>query len=232
MKLYKIKSIVKKQVKDTLKNKSVLIQFVMLPVLTVVMVNSINIEDMPRNYFVLLFASMFIGMAPLTCMSAIIAEEKEKNTLRVLMMSNVSPGEYLLGTGGYIFFICMIGALVFGLVGGYQGLELLAFTGIMGMGIIISILIGAAIGVWSENEMSATSRTVPVMMVFSFLPMLSMFNENIQKVSRITYSQQIHDLMNSVGNMTVNGEHILVITMNLIIVLALFVFAYRRCGLA
>ena len=67
-----------KQVSDTLKNKTVLIQFLMFPVLVIIMENAVKIEDMPEHFFARLFAVMFVGMAPLTCMSAIISEEKEK----------------------------------------------------------------------------------------------------------------------------------------------------------
>ena len=105
----KICAVWKKQVKDTLKNKVILIQFIMFPMLTAVMQNAMDIQGMPKNYFVTLFATMYIGMAPLTAMAAIISEEKECNTLRVLLMSNVKAGEYLLGTGGYVFMICTSG---------------------------------------------------------------------------------------------------------------------------
>ena len=90
-----IAAIFKKQLKDTLKNKTVLIQFVMFPVLTLIMNNAIKMQEMPENFFVNLFATMYIGMAPLTSIASIISEEKEKNTLRVLIMSNVKPYEYL-----------------------------------------------------------------------------------------------------------------------------------------
>ena len=45
-------TIVKKQLKDTLKNKTVLIQFVMFPVLTIIFEHAINIPDitfLPRS---------------------------------------------------------------------------------------------------------------------------------------------------------------------------------------
>ena len=113
--------IFKKQIRDTLKNKMVLIQFLMFPVLVVIFENVVKIEDMPEHFFVKLFAVMFVGMAPLTCMSAIIAEEKEKNTLRVLLMSNVKPAEYLVGVGSYVFVMCSAGMAVFAVVGGYSG---------------------------------------------------------------------------------------------------------------
>ncbi len=75
--------ILQKQRKDTWKNKAVLIQFVMFPVLVVIMTKLVKIDGMPKNFFVNLFASMYVGMAPLTSLSVVIAEEKEKNTLRV-----------------------------------------------------------------------------------------------------------------------------------------------------
>ena len=170
-----ILAIFQKQVKDPLKNKTILIQFVMFPVMTLIMENAINLEGMPEHFFGNLFATMYLGMAPLTAMAAIIAEEKEKNTLRVLLMSNVKPFEFLVGVGLYIWLICMAGACVIGLGSGYRGEMLGQFLLPMCIGILVSLLMGAAIGTWSKNQMMATSVTVPVMLVFSFLPMLSMF---------------------------------------------------------
>ncbi|MBP1756296.1 MAG: hypothetical protein H6Q59_2694 [Firmicutes bacterium] len=232
MSIRKTMAIFKKQIKDTLKNRTVLIQFIMFPLLTIIINSAMQVEGMPKNYFVVLFATMYIGMAPLTGMAAIISEEKEKNTLRVLMMSNVRAGEYLIGVGAYIFLLCMLGAVVFGIVGDYQGSAMLQFLFVMSIGILTSLLIGAAIGTWSKNQMSATSITIPVMMIFSFLPMLAMFNESIGKVSRLIYSQQINNLMSNIGVLELSFENVFVIAANMAVVIALFVIAYRRSGLA
>lgn len=232
MNMKKVAAIFKKQVKDTFKNKEVLIQFMMFPVIAIIMQKSIQIENMPRNYFVILFATMYIGMSPLMSMSSIMAEEKEKNTLRVLLMSNVKAGEYLLGVGSYIFFICMIGSLVFALAGEYSGTDFLIFLFIMALGILISMLIGAGIGTLSKNQMSATSLTVIVMMIFAFLPMISMFNEMVAKVSRFTFSQQLNDWMSGIGTISLKMDSIGILLVNMIIALVIFVFAYRRCKLA
>lgn len=228
----KISAIFKKQLKDTIKNKTVLIQFIMFPLLVVIMDSSIQMKDMPEHFFVPLFATMYIGMAPLTSMAAILAEEKEKNTLRVLLMSNVKPAEYLIGVGSYIVLVCMLGAGVFAVTGEYKGRELLEFLFIMLAGIVISMLIGAAIGTWSKNEMSATSITVPVMMIFAFLPMLAMFNDKIKNISRFIWSGQINRLMNQLGVAGMDMETACVLLVNGAIVLFLFVMAYKKCGLA
>lgn len=220
-----------KQLKDTLKNKAVLIQFVMFPLMAVIMENAVKIEDMPENFFVKLFSVMFVGMAPLTCISAIISEEKEKNTLRALMMSNVKPLEYLCGIGGYVWLMCMAGTAVFAICGKFSGKDFIMFTLIMAVGVILSELIGAVIGIFSKNQMSATSVTVPVMMIFSFLPMLSMFNEKIEKIANLTYTQQLSILINGMGNCSVTLENILVPMVNLLLAAALFVFAYKKRGM-
>ncbi|MBR4093754.1 MAG: ABC transporter permease [Oscillospiraceae bacterium] len=220
-----------KQIKETFRNKTILIQFLMFPVMVIIMENAIKLENMPEHFFVKLFAVMFVGMAPLTCMSAIISEEKEKNTLRALMMSNVKPFEYLLGVGAYVFIMCIIGAVVFAVCGGYEGKDLLVFMAVMGAGILLSSLTGAVIGVFSKNQMSATSLTIPVMMIFSFLPMLSMFNENIEKVARITYSQQMSILINGIGNSAIKPESIIIIAVNFVVASILFTLAFRKKGL-
>lgn len=225
-------TILRKQIKETLKNKEVLIQFVMFPILGIIMENSIELEGMPENFFVTLFASMYIGMAPLVCISAIISEEKEKNTLRVLMMADVTPWQYLLGTGSYVFMACMLGGAVFcGLLENVTAERRILFLLILAAGIIASIVVGAAIGIGSRNQMAATSVTVPVMMVFSFLPMLSMFNDKVEKVARFTYTEQIRILTGELESGGNYMENLVIILFNIVVFGVIFYTLYRKRGL-
>ena len=230
-----MKAIFMKQIIDTLRNKTVFIQFLMFPIMAVIMEKAVRLEDMPEHFFAKLFAVMFVGMAPLTCMSAIISEEKEKNTLRALMMSNVKAWQYLISIGAYIFLMCMAGTAVFAVLGEYHGRELAIFLMVMISGIILSELIGAVIGVYGRNQMASTSVTMPVMMIFSFVPMLSMFNETIKKFARIIYSQQISDLINGLGASEVpfeiSSENMIVIAANFMIGIILFAVIYKKKGL-
>lgn len=220
-----------KQLKDTLKNKAILIQFVMFPIMAVIMENTVKFEDMPEKFFVKPFSVMFVGMAPLTCISAIISEEKEKNTLRTLMMSNVKPLEYLCGIGGYVWLMCMAGTAVFAVCGGFTGVSLVKFVAVMAAGVILSELIGGVIGIFSKNQMSATSVTVPVMMIFSFLPMLSMFNDKIEKVANLTYTQHLSVLINGLGTSSIEAKNLLIPAINLLIAAVLFVAAFKKRGM-
>lgn len=226
-----IKAVFMKQILDTVKNKTVFIQFLMFPIMAVIMENAIKIEDMPEHFFAKLFTVMFIGMAPLSCMSAIISEEKEKNTLRALMMSSVKPWQYLAAVGAYIFIMCMVGTAVFAVLTEYGGAELAAFIFCTALGIILSELIGAAIGIFSKNQMAATSLTLPIMMIFSFSPMLSMFNESIKKIAGITYLQQISDIINGIETSQISAKSVIVIAANFIAGLVLFAAAYKKKGL-
>jgi ABC-2 type transport system permease protein len=219
-----------KQWKDTIKNKAVFIQFVIFPIIAMILTETIakGNSEIPRTYFVVLFATMYAGMVPNVIMASIITEEKEQNTLRVLIMSNVKPLEYLLGVGSYTFLICSLGAVFFGLMGGYKGGELVAFAGTVIIGILASLILGSTIGILMKNQMSANSVVLPIAMVTAFLPMIAMFNKTFAKFSRFLYTQQINYLVNDLSKSNFTMERFLIIGVNIIAFLAIFLFAYRK----
>ncbi len=221
--------IIKKELKDTIKNKTVLIQFILFPLLTIIMENAIKLEGMPEHFFTNLFSIMYIGMAPLTSVASIISEEKEKNTLRVLIMANVKPIQYLLGVCIYVWTICMIGA---GLIATGLGRgDIPFYMFIMGIGFAISALTGACIGLYAKNQMAATSVVMPVMMVFAFLPMLSMFNDNIKKIAKYFYTEQLKRLLEEMTFDGIKTNTIIILAVNVVLMIALFLGLFKKKGL-
>lgn len=221
--------IIKKQLKDTIKNKTILIQFILFPIMTLIMEYAITIEGMPELFFTKLFSVMYIGMAPLTSVAAIISEEKEKNTLRVLMMANVKPWQYLTGVGLYVWLICMAGA---GVMATRLDMEAITFyMCIMGIGFAISIIAGACIGIYSNNQMSATSIVMPVMMILAFLPMLAMFNDKIAKVAKIFYTQQLKICLDNMLVTNITKETAIVVIGNFLVLIGMYGIMYKRKGL-
>ena len=218
--------IIKKQLKDTLKNKTVLIQFVLFPIMTLIMENAVKIDGMPELFFTKLFSIMYVGMAPLTSVASIISEEKEKNTLRVLTMANVKPWQYLIGIGFYVWLICMIGAGV--MATGIKNEAVPFYLLVMAVGFAISILAGACIGIFSRNQMTATSIVMPVMMVFAFSPMLAMFNESIEKVARFVYTQQLKRIMDDMTFAGIKTDGICILAVNATLMIILFFIAFRK----
>ncbi len=227
-----ILTVIKKQIKDTFKNKTILIQFILFPAMTLIMENAITMKDMPELFFTRLFSVMYIGMAPLTSTAAIISEEKERDTLRVLMMANVKPVQYLMGVGIYVWSICMIGACI--MASGLPGKKVPAFLAVMAIGFVISIIAGACIGIWAGNQMAATSLVMPVMMILSFVPMIAIFNEGVDKISKIFYTKQIMDLMDGIilrSSAGIGRFGTAVIVINAALFIVSFVLAYHKKGL-
>ena len=154
MSYHVIKAIFIKQYKDTLKNISILIQLIMFPAISIVMTSSIQVSEIPSQYFVILFATMYVGMTPIIMISNIMGEEKEKGSLKMLMMSNVKPTEYILGVSLFVMVGCLIGLFVMAMVGGYRGIELITFVGICSLGMLTSVFLCMAIGMWIDKHFS------------------------------------------------------------------------------
>ena len=187
--------------------------------------------DLPNNYFVIMFATMFTGMIPVITTANIITEEKDKNTLRVLRMSNVKPIEYLLGIGSYVFFICILASIVFGVAGEFKENDLLKFIIVVCLGVLTSIILGAAIGILAKNQMSASSIVVPVGMFLGFIPMIEMFNDSIKEFSKYLYTQQINYLINDLSSSNFTLERFIIIGCNVVVFFGIFVAAYRKGNL-
>ena len=221
--------IFKKQLKDTLKNKTVLIQFLMFPVMTLIFENTIKIEGMQDLFFTKLFSFMFVGMAPLTATAAIISEEKEKNTLRVLMMANIKPRQYIAGIGLYVWSICMIGAGA--MATGFKGRDIATYLIIMGIGFILSILVGACVGIYARNQMMANSIFIPVMLLLAFLPMIAMFNSKVEKAAGFLYTQQLRTVMDKMSFDALGRDSLIILAVNAVLVVVLFFVLFKRKGL-
>ncbi|MBR5975594.1 MAG: ABC transporter permease [Clostridiales bacterium] len=224
-------AIFRKQILDTRKNRAVLIQFIMFPIMTIVMSNAIKVDDMPEFFYLKLFSIMYMAMAPIVSMSAIISEEKEKGTLRALMMSNVSPMSYLLGVGVYDFLCCLIGTMLMSKSCGLDDGPWWNYMCVIMSGLLISIVLGAAIGVLAKDQMAATSLAVPVMCIFTFLPMMAQFNDTIAKVAKFIYTQQLYLALNDINNVKIVTEGLIIIVVNALLVLGFFIIAFRKEGL-
>ena len=125
----------------------------------------------------------------------------------------------------------MAGAVVICITGSYSLQESFIFIAVMAAGIIVSLLTGATIGIFSKTQMMATSVSVPVMMVFAFMPMLSMCNTTLAKFSKLIYPGQINIMLKQISSLQLEISNICIIASNLFIFTALFTIAYKKCGL-
>ena len=221
----------KKQLLDTMKNRLILIQFIMMPLMAFLLTELVAkvSDEIPDSMFVTMFAAMFVGMGPLLTTSGAIAEDRERKSLRFLVMAGVKPHEYLMGIGGFVLLVCTIISVLFGIIGGFQGVNLIKFIFILVFGSATSVVLGASIGILSKNQQAATAISVPVFMVFAFCPMIAQFNETVANVANVLYTQQINEIVNDIS-MSASKPYLIILA-NLVVFAVLFAFAYKKKGL-
>lgn len=224
-----ILGIFEKQIKDLLKNLQVLILFFVYPVVALIMTSAMSgqLDFGPGTFFVSIFATMHSIFSPIVATISIISEEKEKNTLRALIMSNVKPLDYLISIGGFVFIATMLSGLIFLFAGDFTSEAILKLLLSMSIGTICSIILGLSIGAYSKNMAAANAIAVPVGMVFAFLPMLATFNKKIDDVSRFTYGYQISKLISG-DSLNLAFADWMVILANLVVFIIMFIIVFKR----
>jgi len=226
-----IKAIFVKEVKNLLKTPAVLCQFAVFPLLAFVLTELVAKRDelMPDGTFIAMFLSMFVGMTITTTIATVIAEDREKKSLRFLVMAGVKPMEYLLGIGGAFIAAGLFVCAAFAVMNGLAGLVLVRFMGMLVLGLFSSVLLGALIGIFSKNQLTATTVGTPVGMVLGMGPMVATFDETAQRLFSVFYTQQISILTNN--PLADFSRPVLVILSNIVVLAVLFTLAYGRKGL-
>ena len=121
---------------------------------------------------------MVSSMATITA----IAEEKEKHTLRTLMLANVSPEQILLSRGLVaLIAIAVVDAACY-LVLGQPLAGLPAFLAIGVVGSIPFVLISLLLGLAARDQMSAGLLSVPILLV-GIAPMYSQFIDGFSNIA-------------------------------------------------
>lgn len=233
MRANRILAIINKQKKDLLKNPMMIILFAFFPIMSFILTVTVanNVKELNRTYFPIMFAVIFIGLIPTVSMANIIAEEKEKNTLRVLIMSNVKSVEYLLGIGAHLLLLSFLAIILFGCIGGYKGIELICFIITALLGCLASIILGAAIGMFSNNQMAANGIAVPIGVLAAYFPMIAGFSKSFEKVSKYLYTQQINYLLKDLKMTNYSGERVIIIAVNIIVLITCFTLTFYKKGL-
>ena len=223
------KAIYIKQLRDMMRNSGVLIQFILYPVMTFMMTNLIGpMPGLPDSHFVTMFAGMFVGMALISSISPAIAEDRERNSLRFLLMAGVKSHEYLMGIGGVFLTFSLAGCVVFALLmPNASVMQMLIMILSMFLGCIASILLGATVGMVSKNEQEAISISSLMGLFISFGPFIANTSQNdtLMRIFRVLYT------MNFVYT-DVRIEHALenfgIILANVVVLALAFTWVYGK----
>jgi ABC-2 type transport system permease protein len=189
------------------------------------------------NAFVLSFGIIFnIAIAGISMSSSPLAEEKEKNTLRVLMTSSVNSLEYLIGTLlPPLFILILVNILMIPVSGSsFEEVQFGSYLLMTTVASLISLLIGYIIGILTKNQTQTSLYTMPITLLLTSVPAVKLFKEDLSEILDYTYTGVLTNFANSIFSETGyqwNLTDISVLFGWFIICLVIFVYAYKKNGL-
>lgn len=231
MNFARINAIILKELQDIKTNANVSVMYI-LPLILAVLYKYL-IPGMPKGLPLgmgLLFLVVLVGMyVP----SMMIAEEKEKNTIEVLMLSPAKPAEVLIGKGILTLISVMITSviLIFAVGDGFAHVDVVLIATFLCS--IVAILIGMMVGLVSPNQMATGIYGMPVYMLLLLIPMLSMSgNTVINTIAKVFPTYYFYDMlmkawMNDASLMTM-GLNLAVLVGSIVILSVILLVFYRR----
>lgn len=177
--------------KIILSNKSILLQVLMPFAFTYFYKYLIETQSKISNqqaWLVLMLCLPFsLTLAVGNPIAIILSEEKEKNNLQTLLLSGIKEYEYILST----LFLPSILTFVFmgttPLILGVMIVDVFTYIVIVFLTALSIILCYLLIGLVAKSQVAAQIISLPVMLIVSFLPMLSSFDKTVALVTDFSY---------------------------------------------
>lgn len=179
-----IKALMKKDFRMLAGNKNTFFML-LLPILFCVLYTKVlPIGDQAGQIYPLALCEVLnLVCAPISLLSMMVAEEKEKNTLRTLIMSDVKAMEFLASKMFVVLLLMEVVSVVNYVI---VGLSMKYFAGYLFISTLASIgilFLGAAVGIMSENQMSTGTISTPLMLLLMLPPMFAGMNDVLEKIA-------------------------------------------------
>jgi len=233
MKFHKIKALLKLGLEDLMKNMNVFI-YILMPLGFAFFYSNIN--GLSKEYAFALCIILNLAMVPIALMGTIIAEEKEKNTLRTLMLNNVKPMEILFSKAMLCMMFVMINHVLIYFIIGLPKTTFIVYQLVALLTGFAIVFFGAFVGLLAKNQMSAGLLSMPFMLVF-MAPLFGMMIENhtIHKIISFIPTDAMTTIFTNVTNHTMNistvGLPFVVILSWMILSILLFYFTFKKVGI-
>ncbi|MBP2240912.1 ABC-2 type transport system permease protein [Cytobacillus eiseniae] len=222
-------AILQKDYKDVSKNLFVG-SSIFMPLVLAALYGRLGVESI--NEFYMIFNMTFCLVAAYVQCS-LIAEEKEKNTLRGLMLSPASTVEILAGKSLLSFIATVLVIAFAAFLIEYKPENILVISIALILSTVFYIGLGTVLGLVTKSVMEASVVILPFMAIFSFGSFLTVFAEKypILKVAEYMPNSQLIILASEVQI----GASLADIWFNLLVILAwvaviyiLVVIVYRK----
>jgi len=171
---------------NLLKNKKTVLIMFTFPIVSLL----ISLLESEEYMIALLpvFVCAHVVLVPIMCVATLVAEEKEKGILRLLAMSDVLTIQYLIGIGLIVHILSTLGIFMFDFVVSLDPEIEMEFILLSIEASIISLLIGALLGLTTKSQANVGTKVLPVIISIFILPSLGKSSEVVHSVSRFLYS--------------------------------------------
>ncbi len=179
-----VNTLIKKDFKNCVMNKNLLVSLA-IPVLFCVLYNYLfsDMIGMDGAYVLQLCAIMSIAIVPATILPMMIAEEKEKYTLRSLMLANVKGIEFLAAKLEVCLVLTLIDALLIFFLAGGEAEHLIVYIAAVLLASFGLSFLGAVTGLLAKDQSSAGTISTPLLLIIMIPPLFSGLNEVITKIA-------------------------------------------------
>lgn len=227
----RVNAIFRKDWKDLMKN-SYIIFTLAFPLIFAAWIGRIGSEDPAFQTFSIHFALVIAGAF---VQAAMVAEEKEKNTLRGLMLSPASTAEILVGKSALTAVSTLVVVIGSILLAEYKVPSPPLFILSILLGLVLFVTIGTILGLLSRTVMETTIVGMPVLVIFGMGSMFKAMTDNEMIIKAVDYlpSEQLNMIwMELDREMNISGtiDNILILLAWVVVsfVIAVFVYGKRR----
>ena len=225
-------AIFQKDFKDISRNSAVSVSALMPLIIAFVMGKMGDDIAIDGHYMIINIAMVVVGTFVQCCL---IAEEKEKNTLRGLMLSPASTLEILGGKSLLTLIATMVIVVIGAFFSGYRPEHILVIAIAILFSSFFFIGLGTLLGLLAKSVMEASVLIMPFMFIFGFGSMFTMFVDKypILKVMDYTPNMQLMKIAVKVEGGVGFGEvwlnfGIIALWIIAVYVLAVVVFRKRK----
>ncbi len=129
--------------------------------------------------------------------ACLIAEEKERNTLRSLMMTPASMLDVLIGKSALVFLISAAVLAFSTYLFGYESSNVMLLAAALGISILLYTAIGTICGLYSKTLLEASLSVFPVLIIFTAGPFALVFEDQYPFLEVLRYlpSSQLSELL-------------------------------------
>ncbi|MCP3032352.1 ABC transporter permease [Halobacillus sp. A1] len=223
----RIQAVVIKDYRDLLKN-AYMLSTAVIPLFFALLLNQEGEVQTAAVFMPITLTMVIVGSF---IQAAVIAEEKEKNTLRGLLLSPLNTVEIFIGKSviSAVASLIMIVAVV--LIGNIPlPDQMLLTTAAMVISLTIFISIGTILGLVSRTVMETSVIGIPVLFIFGMGDIFQTMIEAEWLIDAMGYlpDQQIGQLLLQLNNGQAVGDHILVLSIWAVASVIVTIYIYKK----